>query len=252
MLRLLIAEREGTIGKEIQRQLSREYAVVCCTDGARLLELVSEFEPDMILLDLRLPGMNGLRILELLRSSGRTAKVLVMSDFWSEYLLSALERLGVCGVFTIPCAPECLIDGIRECGFRIRYPEDSDWCVELEAERILLSLGFRMGRSKYLCVYEAICAKYEDFGRTITKEVYPAVVEKTGGNDKQVEKAIRDTIKAAFVAGDPRVWKLYFEPAPDGSLHAPTNDEFITRIARALLQRYRFKVPYQPLLEQAQ
>lgn len=252
MLRLLIADRDGSVGEAIQKQLSGEYIVELCKDGGRVLELAAEFDPDMILLDLRLPGMDGLSVLELLRSSGRTARVFAMSDYWSEYLLTALEKLEVCGVFTVPCTVDCLIAGIREAGFRIRYPEDTDWCVELEADRILLSLGFRMGRSKYTCVYEAICVKCADFNMAITKEVYPAVVNKMGGNEKQMEKAIRDTIHAAFAGGDPRVWRLYFVPGQDGQLHCPTNDEFITRIARALLQRSRFRVPYQPLLEQAQ
>lgn len=251
MLRLLIADRDGILGEEVRKQLSGEYDVQLCNDGNRLLELVADFDPDILVTELRLPGVDGLNAIQMLRSSGRTTAIIVISDHWNESVLASLDRLQVSGIFTLPCAVHTITTAVREAGFRICYPEKGDWCMELEADRLLLSLGFHMGRSRYFCVYEAICAKCADFDRAITKEVYPDVVAHMGGNVKQVEKAIRDTIRAAFAAGDQRVWRLYFEPGADGQLHCPTNDAFITRIARALLQRTRYKLPYQPAMEQA-
>src|ERR1700751_2520360 len=48
--------------------------------GVHALHKVREHGPDLITLDLEMPGMSGLEVLEALRQSGATAKVLVISS----------------------------------------------------------------------------------------------------------------------------------------------------------------------------
>ena len=58
------------------------YEVSTAPDGAAGLELIESFEPDIILLDLMMPNMNGLDMLGKLRSQpgGREAKVIVLTN----------------------------------------------------------------------------------------------------------------------------------------------------------------------------
>ncbi len=58
------------------------YEVATAEDGAAGLELIESFEPDIILLDLMMPNMNGLDMLSRLRSqqNGRNAKVVVLTN----------------------------------------------------------------------------------------------------------------------------------------------------------------------------
>lgn len=58
------------------------YDVATAEDGATGLELIDSFQPDIILLDLMMPNMNGLDMLSRLRSqpNGRTAKVVVLTN----------------------------------------------------------------------------------------------------------------------------------------------------------------------------
>ena len=58
------------------------YQVQTAGDGAAGLELIEDFEPDIILLDLMMPNMNGLEMLQQLRAkqAGAKAKVVVLTN----------------------------------------------------------------------------------------------------------------------------------------------------------------------------
>jgi two-component system response regulator AdeR len=58
------------------------YEIATASDGVGGLELISSFEPDVILLDLMMPNMNGLSMLAKLRSEqgGRNAKIIVLTN----------------------------------------------------------------------------------------------------------------------------------------------------------------------------
>src|SRR4051812_19448434 len=61
---------------------SEGYDVSTAPDGATGLELIDSFQPDIVLLDLMMPNMNGLEMLSKLRSqpNGREAKVVVLTN----------------------------------------------------------------------------------------------------------------------------------------------------------------------------
>jgi CheY-like chemotaxis protein len=54
------------------------YEVICAEDGESALQLVTEQQPDLILLDLLLPKMGGLEVLEFLKGNPRTAQIPVV------------------------------------------------------------------------------------------------------------------------------------------------------------------------------
>src|SRR5437899_3885385 len=63
MADVLILEDEESLLQTLRYNLSRAgHAVRLCTDGAKGLEMVRENPPDLLLLDLMLPGMDGLEI----------------------------------------------------------------------------------------------------------------------------------------------------------------------------------------------
>ena len=242
MRRLLIAESTGELGKALNSRLCDSMQVEICRDGDEALRYISVFEPDIMLLDLQLAGVDSLSVLHALRTSGRTTKIVVITNYIGQWELGALERLGVSQVFRKPCALGRLVVCIRE----LEHPQDSEnWYLGLEADRLLLSLGMKMGRMAYRCAFDALCLKYAHYDAPVTKEIYPVIAKRYGGNIKQVEKAIRDAIKTAWEQGNQSIWRLYFPPGRDGELHCPGNDEFLSRLARALLHRSDMKLPYE-------
>src|SRR5690349_9277889 len=80
-------------------------------DGAQALRLAAEVRPDVVLMDIRMPGMDGLTATPLLTADG--IRVLVLTTFRrDEYVFSAL-RAGASGFLLKDCEPQELVDAIR-------------------------------------------------------------------------------------------------------------------------------------------
>lgn len=79
-MRILVVEDETKVGSFIRRALEEEsYAVDLCADGASGLELARDSSYDLIILDVMLPGMTGLQILETLRKEKLKTPVLIVT-----------------------------------------------------------------------------------------------------------------------------------------------------------------------------
>jgi DNA-binding response OmpR family regulator len=80
---------------QLKLQLSG-YRAALATDGSRGLEMARTLQPDLVLLDIHLPGMDGLELLAALRAeeTTRDVPVIVFSDDDSTELMEEAERLG--------------------------------------------------------------------------------------------------------------------------------------------------------------
>ena len=79
-MKLLIIEDEKTLCDTIAKSLHHAgYEVDCCYDGAEALECISVEKYDLIVLDLNLPQVDGMQILEELRKTDEETKVLILS-----------------------------------------------------------------------------------------------------------------------------------------------------------------------------
>ena len=79
LVKILLVEDSRAIRLENERALIEAgYEVICAEDGQRALQLAGERQPDLILLDLLLPKMSGVEVLEYLKSNPGTAQVPVV------------------------------------------------------------------------------------------------------------------------------------------------------------------------------
>jgi DNA-binding response OmpR family regulator len=78
-LRILLVEDEGDVAEMYKVRLELDgLAVNVAPTGAKALILIASDRPDLVLLDVHLPDFDGLALLALLRSGGRSASVPVM------------------------------------------------------------------------------------------------------------------------------------------------------------------------------
>ena len=92
MRRVLVVDDEENIRLVLRTLLRRVgYEVEVAENGERALELVSSFDPDVVLTDVRMPKVSGLDLLGTLKAKGSSATVIVMSAFGSVDL--ALEAM---------------------------------------------------------------------------------------------------------------------------------------------------------------
>ena len=77
--KILVIEDEATLQKALNEVLSRDgYEVVSSLDGLRGLELVKEENPDLILLDIILPKMDGFEVLKRIKEDDKIAQIPVI------------------------------------------------------------------------------------------------------------------------------------------------------------------------------
>lgn len=120
-MKLLVVEDDKTVGQYVKRGLEeQQYLADWVGDGAEALRLMSAAAYDLVILDLRLPGMTGLEVLRTLRDRGLTMPVLVLTAQDSvEFKVDAL-RAGADDYVTKPFAFDELLARIEAISRRPR------------------------------------------------------------------------------------------------------------------------------------
>ncbi|HWP94238.1 MAG TPA: response regulator [Gammaproteobacteria bacterium] len=112
--RILCAEDDPDIRLVIELALARVggYEVRMCADGAETLAAAQAFHPDIILLDVMMPGLDGPATLAALRAAGIRAPVAFMTAKAMPDDVRTLAALGIAGVITKPFDPMTLADEV--------------------------------------------------------------------------------------------------------------------------------------------
>jgi len=82
-------------------------------DGAEVLALIKQHRPDIALLDLRMPQMNGLEVLMALNESKLQTRVIVMTAFENEEDVQRAMKAGARGYLLKDCPQQILLDAVR-------------------------------------------------------------------------------------------------------------------------------------------
>jgi two-component system copper resistance phosphate regulon response regulator CusR len=141
-VKLLVVEDDRTVGQYVKRGLEEaQYIADLVADGAEALDLITVGQYDLVVLDLRLPGMTGLEVLRTLRDRGHTVPVLVLTAQDSvEFKVDAL-RAGADDYVTKPFAFEELLARIEALSRRPRQLSArvltvADLVVDLDAREV--------------------------------------------------------------------------------------------------------------------
>jgi two-component system, OmpR family, response regulator len=137
-MKILVVEDDRTVGQYVKRGLEEQrYHADLVDDGMEGLRLASGGRYDLIVLDLRLPEMNGLEVLRTLRDRGNTTPVLVLTAQDAvDFKVQAL-RSGADDYVTKPFAFEELLARVEALGRRpkeIRSPMLRVGDLELDTE----------------------------------------------------------------------------------------------------------------------
>jgi CheY-like chemotaxis protein len=101
--RVLIVEDDAVFRRGLARMFSpEEFEVVQVEDGERAVEALTQDLPVLILCDLRLPGMDGLGVLNHLNRSGRSVPFILITAHYSEGLAREAQAQGAIAVWEKP------------------------------------------------------------------------------------------------------------------------------------------------------
>ena len=83
------------------------------SDGYEALKLVDKLSPDVVLLDMEMPGMNGKEVAVQLKQAGSSVKILVLSAHDDRQYIQELLANGASGYLTKEEVPEAIIEAVR-------------------------------------------------------------------------------------------------------------------------------------------
>lgn len=231
MQKVLIAEENEEFLRALEERMQGLYQISSCRDGNEALELLRAFRPDVMVLDLMLPGLDGISLLQRAAAIGVRPVVLAMTRYISDYILGSLNALGVGYLMMKPCDVHATVCRVADLSQRINSPVFFHPDPRTLVSNLLVSLGVPTKLQGYAYLREAVLLMAHKPGQSMTKELYPAVGKCCGASAIQVERSIRSAIHAAWVRGDEQLWKLYFCCCPGGPAEKPTNAAFISRLA---------------------
>ena len=116
-IRLILADDHPFILDALEGlfRLEEDIEVVArCADGVQAIDAVSMHEPDVLILDMRMPRANGLAVMRALRDLGSPTRVVLLTGAVTDRELAECLRLGVRGVVLKEMAPAKLVECVRE------------------------------------------------------------------------------------------------------------------------------------------
>lgn len=234
-LKLLIADA----GEEFRLALTEHsrglYRIRVTQEGKETLQMMLEFKPDVVVLDMMLPGLDGVSILESAAEAGIRPVVLAVTKYASDYLVDAAARLDVAYMMVKPCDVKATASRLRELTEHSAPSEKSVQDPRAAASNILLKLGVSTKLRGYGYLREAVAETVRCPGQMVTKELYPKVGKLCDATAVQVERSVRSAIAKAWEHRDEAQWRHIFRTPPGGTPERPTNAVFISRIAEWII-----------------
>lgn len=234
--KVLIADSTEEFRQSLDAHLRCHYSVTLCENGQQALELIRSLRPDILVLDLMLPGLDGITLLHRMQEEGFRPAVVTTSYFYSPYTSGALGQLQVDYMMQKPCDPDAVAERLHDLASQLRPAPIPRIDLSATVSALLLSMGFSPGKDGFRFLQLGIPLYLQDPGQAMTKELYVEVGAQYGKSGEQVERSIRSAIEIAFANGDRALWQQYF-PVPGGHAHRPTNRDFISRLATELAQQ---------------
>ena len=214
-----------------------EFAVVGSVgDGLEAALEIGKTKPDLLVMDIMLPGLDGFGLLRQLQSRREhMPRVIVISAFCGERTIAEAMELGVSYFLPKPCSADSLLEHMRH-ACREDGSSPAAPLLESRVTAVIHEIGVPAHIKGYQYLREAIMIAVNDMDviNAVTKVLYPEVAKRFGTTPSRVERAIRHAIEVAWDRGDLETLQKYFGYTVNSTKGKPTNSEFIAMIADRL------------------
>jgi CheY-like chemotaxis protein len=217
--KVLIADPAEEFRDALVAALSPSFQVILCHRGDEIPALLLKEQPDLLILELALPGLDGISLLEQLP---QRPPVLVVSDSISAYAQGALLRLNVEYAIRKPAPIASVVNRATDLIHTAAIPQGPACLLD-----VLVRLGLPSGRQGFRHLLTGLPLLARNRDQQLSKELYDTIARLDHSTAGAVEKAIRDVIREGWNSGGRKEWNRLFP----GLNHCPRNKEFLFRIA---------------------
>lgn len=116
-IRVILADDHPIVRDGLRKLLMLEEDIQVvgeAADGRQVLDLVQSLHPDIVILDLRMPNMNGLTTLQALREVDKQVRVIILTASEDKNEFVQAMKLGCSGIVLKQTAPELIVKSIRK------------------------------------------------------------------------------------------------------------------------------------------
>lgn len=252
LIRLVMVDDNVDLVKVVSEFISTQPDMSMCGvayNGSQAIEVIRNVVPDVVLLDLIMPHLDGLGVIEYLGSANLVPhpRVLVITAIGLETTAASVVAQGADYYMAKPFDLEVLAGRIRRlAALPPERPSESrlhagptsnvssgNSRYDVEASKALHKMGVPANLKGYLYLRDAIIMALEKGPAmgSMTYVVYPSIARAHNTTSSRVERAMRHAIETAWNRGDINVINQVFGYTVDAEKGRPTNSAFITRIA---------------------
>lgn len=268
-IKIIIADGDFSYSESVKKVLAGIGFddVMIITEFSSFADAVYSYRPDVIIMDVILPGIDGLSFLRKIKSlfDGKfSPEVIISSAFYNDRYIKESSVIGVYSYFIKPVPA----DVVAEAVCRIAGKSSSSMCVQpymsfgknsfslIEEPSAAVNSSYQdsvspqrrrivkitqllhdMGIPAHLCGHDylrdaimMVMDSHEISGR-MTKEIYPEIAGKYKKSPQSVERAIRTALDVAWTRGKTELINDIFRFTVNIQKGRPTNSEFVSLIA---------------------
>jgi len=272
-IRVLLADDNREFVEVVKEYIERQEdmsLVGVAYHGNEALELISREEPHVVLLDIIMPHLDGLGVLEKLQNAPLRPKIIILTAFGQESMTQRAVSLGANYYILKPFDLDILGKRIRQLqddfSSSVNIASNSSTVsnrnsvsnansnsnsnsqistgilpptsknLEVEVTRMIHQMGVPAHVKGYQYLRDAIVNVVSDVSLlgAVTKELYPMIAVKYQTTPSRVERAIRHAIELAWDRGNVDFMNRFFGYTINVDRGKPTNSEFVAMVADKL------------------
>ena len=242
-IKIIISSEDGEWGREPIQKLSQRGAqvVLAKRDGTLLLEKIKEERPQVVLMELFMPGLDAIGVIHAVAQDASIDKPMyrVTASYTTPMLEREIVSAGASYFALSPYEKDEMIERIFSLYSMKGKHFDSEPAnpgLRVQVTQILHQIGVPAHIKGYHYLRDSIIMAIEDpeIINAVTKQLYPSVAKRYNTTSSRVERAIRHAIEVAWDRGDVDVLNSYFGYTIHNTRGKPTNSEFIAMISDKL------------------
>ena len=225
-------------------------------NGEEMCQIIKDRQPDVVLLDLIMPKMDGLGVMDAVNHDKTLKKrpyFIIVTAVGQERITEDAFNKGAMYYVMKPFKNEVILERIKQVTQKGRTsyihgldaaaqsPEQEEANLETRVTDMIHEIGIPAHIKGYHYLRDAIMMAVEDMDvlNAVTKVLYPTVAKHHQTTASRVERAIRHAIEVAWSRGKLDTLDELFGYTVSNGKGKPTNSEFIALIADKLRLEYK-------------